>query len=437
MNKDLAGKKILILGGAHQHLKLVETAKEMGIITYVTDFLDIEYSPAKQIADYEYRYNITDIDSLVTLCKKESIDGIVAPYLDISQNPYCTLCERMGLPCFGNKEQHKILTDKNEFKKFCEKHGVDVIFSYNEDEIMDPIIGVSKVEYPIIIKPCDSRGSRGQTVCYSHEEAVNAIDYAKSESRSGNIAIEKYMGSENDLQLVYMVIEGEPILIRVEDRYLGDKDSGLDKLAIASIEPSIHEKKYRKMVDNKVVSMLKAIGLKNSPVFIQGIFDGNTVRFYDPGIRMPGDEYDRIYKSVTGIDLPELLIRFAITGNMSVEKGRKIRNANINKATAMIYSAVRPGKIAKIEGIEEIRKNSNIIFMTQIYKEGDVVGKHYNVRQRFGEFDIECDDFIHLQETIEWLFDTFHVYDENGQDMVFAKFNTKNLEKYIIRYNTN
>ena len=186
-----------------------------------------------------------------------------------------------------------------------------------------------KIEYPIIIKPCDSRGSRGQTICWSHEEAMKAIGFAKKESLSENIVIEKYLGSENDLQLVYMVIEGEPILVRVEDRYLGDEYSGLDKLAIASIEPSIHEQWYRDKINDKVVSMIKDLGLKNAPVFIQGLMDRDTVRFYDPGIRLPGDEYDRIYKFVTGIDLTELVIKFALTGDMSLEIGKKIKNAKI------------------------------------------------------------------------------------------------------------
>lgn len=431
MDKKLIGKKILVLGGAHQHLKLVETAKKMGIITYVTDYLKHEYSPAKQIADYGYMYNVTDIDELVTLCEKENIDGIIASYLDITQKSYCILCERLGLPCFGNNEQHRILTDKSVFKQFCEGHGVDVITSYQEKDIIESGKVGKKIEYPIIIKPCDSRGSRGQTICWSHEEAMKAIGFAKKESLSENIVIEKYLGSENDLQLVYMVIEGEPILVRVEDRYLGDEYSGLDKLAIASTEPSIHEQWYRDKINDKVVSMIKDLGLKNAPVFIQGLMDRDTVRFYDPGIRLPGDEYDRIYKFVTGIDLTELVIKFALTGDMSLEIGKKIKNAKIDKATAMIYSAVRPGKIVRIDGLEEIKKNPNVLFMTQIYKEGDIVERYNNVKQRFGEFDISCDNFKHLKETIEWVFNTLHVYDENGQDMVYARFDTQILEKYI------
>ena len=46
------GKKLLIIGGAFQHCKLVEAARQLGVITYVTDYLQPEQAPAKQMADH-------------------------------------------------------------------------------------------------------------------------------------------------------------------------------------------------------------------------------------------------------------------------------------------------------------------------------------------------------------------------------------------------
>ena len=60
---DLKEKKLLIIGGAFQHVKLVEAAKELGVVTYVTDYLPLEKAPAKQIADKYFMYNIDEIDA--------------------------------------------------------------------------------------------------------------------------------------------------------------------------------------------------------------------------------------------------------------------------------------------------------------------------------------------------------------------------------------
>lgn len=427
MKNILKGKKLLILGGAHQHRKIVEAAKSLGVETYVTDYLPFEESPAKQMADHGYMYNITDYDALVELCKKEHIDGVIAPYLDVTQMPYQEMCERMGWPCFGNKEQHRILTSKKAFKKFCEEHGADVIPYYSENDIVS---NCDFVQYPVLIKPSDSRGSRGQTVCYNHEEALSAIDYAKSESYSGDIIVEKYMGQANDIQLVYLVIDEVPILVRVEDRYLGGKDTGLDKLSIASINSSRFETEYREKADAKVKEMIKAIELKNSPVFIQAFMDGDVARLYDPGIRLPGDNYDIAYKFVTGIDMAKLMVEFALTGKMSAKTGKQIEDARIDKATAMIQPGLRPGIIKEIIGLEEIMSKPEFLYMSQAYKVGDTVKLSNNVKQRFAEFVIACENYDQLIASIDWMFETLKVIDENGNDMIFAKFDTNLLKAY-------
>ena len=80
-----------------------------------------------------YMINITELDALEDLCRTEKIDGVIAPYLDVTQKPYQELCERMGYPCFGTREQHHVLTDKGAFKALSEW---DTLVSAIESNIM-------------------------------------------------------------------------------------------------------------------------------------------------------------------------------------------------------------------------------------------------------------------------------------------------------------
>ena len=43
----------------------------------VTDYLNYEESPAKQIADEYWNLNITQVDEIVEKCKKERVDGVL------------------------------------------------------------------------------------------------------------------------------------------------------------------------------------------------------------------------------------------------------------------------------------------------------------------------------------------------------------------------
>lgn len=102
--ENLKGKKLLILGGAHLHCGLVKTAKDLGIETFVTDNLPIGISPARQLADHAWELNVTDVDTIVERCRQEHIDGVINIYFNFCQIPYQQICERLGLPCFGDRK---------------------------------------------------------------------------------------------------------------------------------------------------------------------------------------------------------------------------------------------------------------------------------------------------------------------------------------------
>ena len=234
---NLTRKKLLIIGGAFQHCKLVEAAHEMGVIVYVVDYLPVDEAPAKQIADKHYEYNITDYDEIVSMCKREGINGVLASHLDACQIPYQVVCERLGLPCFGTKEQFHLLTDKTAFIKTCKENGVDIIPQYEEQDFD---ANNNEIEYPLFVKPCDSRGSRGQSVCTKYEEMKSAIAFAKSESKTQKVIIEKYMKGKQDFSQSYLFIDGEAYLVRTGDRFLGAVQDKMDKSCILGISPSVN-----------------------------------------------------------------------------------------------------------------------------------------------------------------------------------------------------
>ncbi len=422
---SLKGKKLLILGGAFQHCKLVEAAKELGVITYVTDYLPLDKAPAKQIADRYFMYNITEYDAIAEMCEKEQIDGIIATSLDACQRPYQKLCQRLGKYCFGTEEQYRILTDKNVFKEYCRKNGVDVIPEYSLDDFKDETTCAERVVFPVLIKPCDSRGSRGQTICKNYKETKKAIAFAKSESETGKIVIEKYMGQNNDFSMTILVINGQAYPFRTVDRVLGKYEDGLDKLAVGSFSPSVFTDTYVKNVHHKVEALIKDIGLVNAPVFMQGFVDGDTVRFYDPGLRFPGGEYERMFKAATGKNLFYPLIEFALTGTVSPDSVEFSKQDVMlgGKVASQVLPALRCGKITRIEGLDEIKKHPSVVSAFARYGVGDVIEQTHNVNQRFCEIDIVCDTVKELKEVVSYIYATLKILDENGEDMKVSCFN--------------
>ena len=305
-------KKLLILGGAEIHSKVVRAAKEMGIYTIVIDNLDVSKSPAKQIADEHHLIDIFDVEGIIRFCKENSVDGVINTSLDPCQITQSKVCDALNLPCYGTHNQYLTLTNKTLFKKFCLNNGVDVIEGYSKDDVLN-----GKAIFPIFIKPVDSRGSRGQSICHNIEEAKEGIKIAESISTNGDVLIEQYLENKQDFMLCYIVIDSEPHLVRVCDRFEGSVVDGLDKVGALALNPSKFTKMYIEKVDKRVMQMIKNLGIKYGPIFLQGFVDGETVRMYDPGLRLPGGNYENLFKHIFGVDIIKMLIEFSLTGKIT------------------------------------------------------------------------------------------------------------------------
>lgn len=416
---DYTSKKLLILCGNVVHIKVVEAARQMGIYTIVTDSLPVDEAPAKKIADEALFLNVLDVDGIVDYCRKNGVDGVINFCNDIGQRPHQQICEKLGLPCFGTREQFFKLTDKNAFKQMCIQGGVDVIPQYTVQQAND-----NDVEYPVLVKPVDSRGSRGQAVCYTKEELLRAIQIAEKESTNGQAIIEKYMAGKQDFSMTYVFKDGEAYLTRTGNRYLGKEEDGLNKQCIGSVSPSSSTQMYLDNVHERVVNALKAIGIENGPVFMQGFIDGDTVRFYDPGLRFPGTEYEKLLYTATGINLMKEMIKLSLGGEISDYNGALRDAYKLNgKISIQLLVSARGGKISVFDGLEEIESHPDVVAVAQRCFVGDEVVQTGDVKQRICEIVILCDK-EKAQETVKWVQSKLIVLDENKENMLVSQFDS-------------
>ena len=417
-------KKLLVLAGAGPHSKVVESAKKMGIYTIVTDYL--ENSPAKLVADESLMNSITDVEELVQYCKENSVDGVLGFCIDPTQKPAQEIAQRCGLPTFGTKEQVFSLTNKKAFKTLCVQTGVDIIPEYQEADI-----NTNKIVYPVLVKPVDSRGSRGCEVCNTVDALIAAIPSAKKESSDGNVIIERYMEKNQDLTITYVVKNGEPTLVSLGDRYPGRKEDNLNRQLSCTIQPSRYTKMYMENVDARVKSMIKHLGIQNGPVFMQGFVDGDTVRMYDPGIRFPGNEYERIVEKATGIDLMKAIISYVVGGEIDDHNGRIVGSYDLEGQCAIQYIInVSEGEIAKFDGLDEIAKHPKVIDVQQRHFIGTKIAQTGDIRHRAGEVSILVErDMDKMIEMINFVQSKLKIEDVDGNNMIISPINSEMIRK--------
>jgi len=417
MNSPLSGKKLLILAGNDVHVKLVTAARELGVHTIVADYLPIEESPAKSLADEYWNISTSDIDLLSQKCREEHVDGVLNYCIDTVQMAYRQLCSSLNLPCFASEEIFKSFTNKRLFKDFCLSHGVGVVPEYTVEQLL-----AGDVEYPVLIKPSDSRGSRGITICRDGSNVHQALELARSESRDGGVIVEKYMEGVPDMGLAFFVKDGEPYLVKISDRMLGWAEDGLQCQQMASILPSRYAPAFIRDSFTAVAAMIKSTGIKFGPVFIQGFWENGRFLAYDPGVRFPGSEFDSVMKSVTGFDMMKSFVDFALTGNVSACYGDPLDVYDYRHKVCVIFAvSCRAGVIATFDGVAQLERHKSILSVRQIFKVGQEVKSTGDVRQRVLELVAVLENRAELPSFAGYVYDTLKILDAGGKDMVVSK----------------
>ena len=177
---NLAGKKLLILGGNPETGILVDTANNLGIYTIVID--PNPESPAKQFAKKYYNIDGFDIPNLSKVAKDEKVDGILVGVADILVKPYFELCEKLELPCYATNNIINALTTKDAFMEACNRYGIQTIPCFNLDKNFN-VEDLIKIKYPVMVKPVDNGGGVGMSICNNQDELIQGSKNAINNSR--------------------------------------------------------------------------------------------------------------------------------------------------------------------------------------------------------------------------------------------------------------
>lgn len=403
-------KKLLILGGAELHCKLVEAAHRNQIYTIVIDYLNEDDSPAKKIADKSYQINVTDVSTIVEMCRIEGVDAVLSTHLDPCQIPYSRVCSELNLPCLGTPEQFGFLTNKIKFKELCREHGIDVTEEFlHIDEI---------AQYPVFVKPTDSRGSRGQRKCSNHQEVVSAIFSAQEESHTSEYIIERFYEGYAEIQATYYFVNGEGYLIRTVDSYKGPSHLQLENVITYGVSPSVYTEEYKKYVNDKVVRMFQSIGIKNGPVMVQGFYKNGKFHIFDQGLRFPGVDYERVYKKIMGVDLLDALVKYSIMGQMPNVKIPEESVYLNGMQFRTIFPLLKSGLISSIEGIAAIKEMPNVHAVLQRKKVGEFIKNTNDIERRLAEIDIVAKTNEEIDIIEKKIYELLSVKDERGDELV-------------------
>ncbi|MCR5186538.1 MAG: ATP-grasp domain-containing protein [Clostridia bacterium] len=422
-------KKILFLGGIFSLIDVVNKAKELGYYTIVTDYYDLERSPAKKVADKYYMISLADIDEVVKMIKEENISGVITGFTDSYLEYYYEICKKAGLPCYGNLEQFMLCTNKEKFKDICRKYGVAVIPEYDIKENYSQE-DLKQIEYPVVVKPVDNSGSRGVFICHNEQEFISSFEEALSYSPTKNVLVEKYIEGDG-MSWYYTIIDGTPILSAITDTTFYYPSERVAPMRCGQLFPSRHLKEYMDTAHNNVKNMIKGLGMKNGVLFLQGFYGDGKFLIYEPGYRLNGGSTYRLIEKCCGYNQIEMLINFAVTGKMTKEENiLRLEQPDFNGNYGfLLVIPLKKGKIKKVKGVEKIKELPDVDLYIQEYFEGEEVKVLGTTRANFAYILIVSDTKKELANTIKSIHDNLIIENEYGEDMIFARYDNNELQE--------
>jgi hypothetical protein len=109
----------------------------------------------------------------------------------------------------------------------------------------------------------------------------------------------------------------------------------------------------------------------------------------------------------------------------------KHNTPDYHKYALLLYFPIRRGTIKSVYGEQEIASASETVAYQTQYTIGDTIGDFFNAKQRYAEIDMVFDSVEQMKEKIEWIYNTFSIIDEEGQEMLFSRFDTNRLNVYL------
>ena len=421
MDREFEGKKLLILGGNPETTPLVEIANGMGIKTIVASGRHTD--PAKKAAWKASDIDGMDVPALIELAQAEQVDGVLVGVADILVPSYCKVCDALNLPCYATQQIVDVFAFKDVFKATCERYGVHGIPEYHLDADMKRE-DLDKIKYPVMVKPVDNGGGVGMTVAYNEAELVEGVKKALDASYKERFIVEKYMLCD-DMGMYYTFKDGYCSASCIYDRYTTDEQPGLSRVCLGGTYPSKHLDEYFEKMHPNALRLFKEIGIKNGVLMLSGFYEDGEFYVYDTGFRLQGEAPHLLMKAIHGFDQREMLIRFALTGsegdvNLETDDDTRLRG----KWASVLWFLLKQGKIARIEGLEDLASDKRVVANVQRLHEGDTVIPEWigNEKQVLTRMYLVCDSKEELAECLKEYQAKVKVYDEDGDDMLLKGF---------------
>ena len=399
--------KALVLAGGLPQITLINELKSRGVETVLADGND--KAIARPYADMFYRVNIFDIDAVVAIARNEKVDFVITCCADQVLLVVAQVAEILGLPWYIDYETAKNVSDKELMKKVFVENNIPTSRHVVMAEL--DMEQIKELKYPLIVKPVDAYSSRGVRKVLNEAELHEAFDNAVKISRNNNAIVEEFCQGE-EISVDIFVSDGKAHVLCVSN---SEKVKDEDKFVIFRGRfPVAASEELHKKIEVVAQQIADAFNLKNCPMLVQMISDGENVSVLEFCARTGGAMKFLLIRRSCGFDVIKAVVDLTMG-----KKPQVVLSEPENKYIVNDFIYCKEGVFDRLEGFEELVEKgfltdfhplrpSGFVFSGQVNSSGD----------RVAGITVQADTLEEFNRKHRYIVNNVKVLDMNGNDIM-------------------
>lgn len=386
-------------------MELLRQLKERKLETVLLD--GNENCLARNIADKFYKVNIFNIEDVKKIAIDEKVDFIITVCADQVLLVVAQVSEMLGLPCYIGYKQAQDVSDKIRMKRIFKENGIPTT-KYLELETLD-MNKISKLNYPLVVKPVDAYSSKGVRKAETEEELITYYNEAKAISRSGGVIVEEFFKGE-EISVDAFVLNGKAHILSITN---SEKVKDKDRFVIfrgrypANIPDTI-----RNQIEDVAQKIADSFGLVNSPLLVQLLHNGMNISVLEFCARTGGNMKWLLIKNSCGVDV--ITATIDITLGLVPDITPKKMNNNI-VVNDFIYC--KPGVFDHFEGFDELVEQGIINEFHPVRTKGTEMHGVTSSSDRIAGMNILADSVDEYNQKLKTILEHIAIVDNKGNDM--------------------
>jgi biotin carboxylase len=307
------------------------------------------------IANKSAVVDISNSDLVLDTLKKMNIqpNGAVSFAAEVGMHTAARIREHYNLSGIYSEVTNK-LTNKALQRQCWEEHGLPNpawICCKNAEEIKN---AKAEINFPVIVKPVDSAGSRGVTIVDSQEKLMSAAESAFEYSRLKSILIESILpGSEYTVETFSCNNQVNVLAVTIKRKVAGTNGTVADQLMTPELDIFL-EQRIRALA----CGALDSLGLSEGPGHVEiMVTDDGKLGLIEAAGRGGGFMvFDRFVSLSSGYDLPSATAIQAVgIAPPMIPSTKKTGNVVLLR-----FIPSKMGTIKNINGFDDVNKVEGI-----------------------------------------------------------------------------